>query len=228
VTPTPPRRPAGSRLLTRLGLAALALGAALLVTAVVLAGSSSPDPGVAAPAAPEVIPRDAVAIHTPSPSPESRKKQPKPRPKRAARPLRIEIPAIGVRARVIGLGLNPDRSLEVPTDFAETGWWTGGSRPGEPGPAIIAGHVDSTTGPAVFYRLGELRAGDAIAVVGRDGSRARFTVQGSEQYPKTRFPTARVYGRTTGPTLRLITCSGTFDQASGHYLDNTVVYARAA
>ena len=129
---------------------------------------------------------------------------------------------------MIRLGLNPDRSLEVPKDFGDTGWWTGGPRPGERGPAVIAGHVDSRTGPAVFYKIGDLRPGDAIVVHRSDGSRARFTVQGSRQYPKAHFPTARVYGRTPGPTLRLITCSGTFDSASGHYLDNTVVYASAA
>jgi sortase (surface protein transpeptidase) len=152
---------------------------------------------------------------------------PKRRPQRAARPVRIEIPAIGVRAPVIPLGLNSDRSLEVPTDFSEAGWWTGGPRPGEPGPAVVAGHVDSTTGPAVFYRLGDLHSGDAIVVVRRDGSRARFTVQRSERYPKSDFPTAKVYGPTSGPTLRLITCGGDFDSSTGHYVDNTVVYAAA-
>jgi hypothetical protein len=144
---------------------------------------------------------------------------------RPSRPVRIEIPAIGVDAPVIPLGLNPDRTLEVPANYGDTGWWSGGPRPGERGPAVIAGHVDSHTGPAVFFRIGELRPGDPIAVVRRDGTRARFTVLGSEQYRKADFPTERVYGRTRGATLRLITCSGEFDRASGHYLDNTVVYA---
>ena len=121
---------------------------------------------------------------------------------------------------------NPDRTLEVPTDYGDTGWWSGGSRPGETGPAVIVGHVDSQTGPAVFYRLGELRKGDKVVVVRRDGSRARFTVQGSERFPKDEFPTARVYSRTDGPTLRLITCGGAFDSSTGHYVDNTIVYAR--
>jgi sortase (surface protein transpeptidase) len=153
---------------------------------------------------------------------------PRARHRRAARPVRLEIPAIGVDAPLIPLGLNADRSLEVPTDYGDAGWWTGGPRPGERGPAVIAGHVDSKTGPAVFYRIGDLEPGAAIAVVRRDGTRARFTVVGSERYPKADFPTARVYGRTRGATLRLITCSGVFDRASGHYLDNTVVYAVSA
>ena len=131
-----------------------------------------------------------------------------------------------MRARLVPLGLNADGTLEVPARFDRAGWWSGGARPGEPGPAVIVGHVDSHTGPAVFYRLPELRAGDRIAVVRRDGSRVRFVVQRTERYPKARFPTARVYGRTRGATLRVITCSGAFDRSRGHYLDNMVVYAR--
>jgi Sortase domain len=147
---------------------------------------------------------------------------------RPARPVRLEIPSIGVDAPIVPLGLNPDRTLEVPSDFGDTGWWSGGPRPGERGPAVIAGHVDSYTGPAVFFRLWELRPGAAVVVMRRDGSRARFSVLGSERYRKAEFPTSRVYGPTRGATLRLITCSGTFDRVSGHYLDNTVVYAVSA
>lgn len=141
-------------------------------------------------------------------------------------PVRIAIPAIGVSAPVVPLGLDRAGALEVPRDFAETGWWTGGARPGELGPAVIAGHVDSRTGPAVFFRLGELRRGAAIIVERADGSRVDFRVERSGRYPKTAFPTAEVYGPTAAPALRLITCSGAFDSATGHYLDNTVVYAR--
>ena len=140
-------------------------------------------------------------------------------------PVRIEIPAIGVRAPVIRLGLNRDGSLEVPRRWGDTGWWSGGSRPGEPGPAVIAGHVDSKSGPAVFYRLGELRRGDRIRVLRGDGTAAEFAVQRLERHPKNDFPTAEVYGRTSGPSLRLITCGGAFDRSSGHYTDNTIVFA---
>jgi sortase (surface protein transpeptidase) len=141
-------------------------------------------------------------------------------------PSGSEIPAIGVRAPVVPLELNRDRTLEIPARFGDTGWWTGGARPGERGPAVVAGHVDSHTGPAVFYRLSQLRAGDTVVVVRRGGSRVRFVVVRTERYAKARFPTTRVYGRTRAPALRLITCSGPFDRATGHYLDNTVVYAR--
>jgi hypothetical protein len=170
----------------------------------------------------------AVATATVGATPAAAVRPPEPPPQRAAPPVRIEIAAIDVRARVIRLGLNRDRTLEVPADFDETGWWTGGPRPGERGPAVIAGHVDSRTGPAVFFRLGRLRAGDPIVVVRRDGSRVRFLVQRAARYRKAAFPTAQVYGPTRRPTLRLITCSGAFDSGSGHYLDNTVVYAALA
>jgi hypothetical protein len=143
-------------------------------------------------------------------------------------PVRIEIPAIGVRAPVIRLGLNRDRTLEVPRRFGDTGWWSGGARPGERGPAVIVGHVDSHTGPAVFYRLGQLRRGDAIRVIRRDGSVVRFVVQRRERHSKRRFPTETVYGPTRVPALRLITCSGAFDRDTGHYLDNAIVFATAA
>ena len=216
----PPRR-AGARL-TRLGLAGLLVGAALL--AVVGALALSGDRGAAPSGATAPPPGErAQPVHAPARRRSAHAHAR--RPRRAARPVRIEIQAIGVRAPVIPLGLNSDRTLEVPTDFGDAGWWTGGPRPGERGPAVIAGHVDSKTGPAVFFRLGDLRSGDEIVVVRRDGSRTRFSVQRSERYPKADFPTAKVYGPTPGPALRLITCGGDFDRSTGHYLDNTVVYA---
>jgi hypothetical protein len=217
-------RRSGKRRLTLLGLAALLVGVALLAAvAGALVVSSCGGGGDEARTGELALRLDAVTnrprVELP---PRARRAQ------RAARPVRIEIPAIDLHAPIVRLGLNSDRTLEVPTNFADAGWWSGGPRPGEPGPAVIAGHVDSHTGPAVFYRIRELRTRDTIIVDRRDGSRARFTVLRSEQYPKAHFPTARVYGRTAGPALRLITCSGTFDRATGHYLDNTVVYATAA
>jgi sortase (surface protein transpeptidase) len=143
----------------------------------------------------------------------------------AAPPRWIRIPAIDVSAPVIPLGLNADGTLEVPRDWGQTGWYTGGPNPGERGPAVIAGHVDSTSGPAVFYRLGELRRGALVSIRRADGSRVRFRVRALERRAKDDFPTRRVYGRTAGPELRLITCGGSFDSATGHYRDNTIVFA---
>jgi Sortase domain len=144
---------------------------------------------------------------------------------RAARPERLLIPALGVSARLETLGLRRDGRLAPPRDPDRPGWWSGGPRPGRPGAAVIAGHVDSRAGPAVFARLARLRRGDRIVVVDRAGRRLRFAVQAVEQHPKNAFPTQRVYGRTRGPALRLITCSGAFDRGSGHYRSNLVVFA---
>ena len=144
-----------------------------------------------------------------------------------SRPVGLTIPSIGVRAStVVTLGKDPNGNLQVPQDFATPGWFADGPAPGQYGPAVIAGHVDSTNGPAIFYRLGALRRGAAVMVSRADGSIARFSVDKVERYAKNRFPTIAVYGDTTHRSdLRLITCAGMFDRATGHYLDNVVVYA---
>jgi LPXTG-site transpeptidase (sortase) family protein len=115
--------------------------------------------------------------------------------------------------------------MDTPRHYSDTGWFAPGPEPGERGAAVIAGHVDSKTGPAVFYRLGELKRGDSIRVTVAGGRTIRFRVDGVERWPKAKFPTKRVFGKTRAATLRLITCSGAFDRASGHYVDNTIVYA---
>ena len=143
----------------------------------------------------------------------------------AEHPARIAIPAVGIDSPLVDLGLRADGALEVPADFARAGWFDRGPAPGARGPAVIAGHVDSRSGPAAFYRLGELRPGDTIIVIRRDGVRVRFTVDGVRRYSKDAFPTASVYGPVPGPVLRLVTCGGEFARASGHYRDNVVVYA---
>jgi len=146
-------------------------------------------------------------------------------PRKVAPPRRIRIPAIGVSAPVIPLGLNRDRTLQVPKDSGDAGWYRPGPDPGEVGPAVIVGHVDSKTSPAIFYRLRELKPGNRILIRRADGSTARFRVNGLERWPKAEFPTHRVYGRTKGPVLRLVTCSGAFNSSTGHYVDNTIVFA---
>ena len=107
------------------------------------------------------------------------------------------------------------------------GWYTGSPRPGAVGSSVLAGHVDSKSGPGVFYWLSALRAGDRVYVSRADGTMAVFSVTKVQTYPKDEFPTAAVYGATPDPELRLITCGGTFDSASGHYLNNVVAYATA-
>jgi sortase (surface protein transpeptidase) len=143
----------------------------------------------------------------------------------AAAPRRISIPTIGVSARVVPLHLESDGTMETPDEWGDTGWFEPGREPGEQGPSVIAGHVDSTNGPAVFYRLRDLRRGDLIRIRRADDSVVRFRVEGLERWSKAAFPTRRVFGRTHISTLRLVTCSGEFDSSNGHYLDNTIVYA---
>jgi sortase (surface protein transpeptidase) len=143
----------------------------------------------------------------------------------APRPTRIKIGAIDVSAPVMRLGLAKDGAMQTPTRYGDTGWYGPGPEPGERGASVIAGHVDSKTGPAVFYKLKKLRRGNRIAITRTDGSTIHFKVEGLERWPKARFPTKRVFAKTPTATLRLITCSGAFDHATGHYVDNTIVYA---
>jgi hypothetical protein len=141
-------------------------------------------------------------------------------------PSRVRIPSIGVDAPLDPLRLDAAGALEVPQDYARPGWYADGTLPGDPGPAVIAGHVDDKRGPAIFYRLHELRPGDEVDVL-RGARWVPFRVVGTERYAKNRFPNARVYGPTPDAELRLITCGGAFDRRRGSYVDNVVVYAVA-
>ena len=142
-------------------------------------------------------------------------------------PVRLSIPAIGVNAPVMQLGLGPGDVLAVPplADHNLTGWWDGGPSPGQDGPAVIVGHIDSATGPSVFYDLRYLKAGDTVTITLADGKTAAFRVTGLQQTLKTAFPTQAVYGSVPYPALRLVTCGGTFDYATGHYLSSIIVFA---
>ncbi len=171
--------------------------------------------------------------------PTPRKPQPTPDHQQASRntpvatsasvaaPVALTIPSIRVSTPLIRLGLTPSGSLQVPDRFDVAGWYDRSPPPGATGPAVIAGHIDSVDGPAVFYRLSLLRPGDRVYVRRADGSVAVFAVTGVGLYPKDHFPTAQVYGSVPGPQLRLITCGGTFDWARHSYLSNVVVYATA-
>lgn len=142
-------------------------------------------------------------------------------------PVSVEIPSLGVTSTLEDLAIAPDGVLGAPTDFAKAGWFTEGPQPGQAGPAVIAGHVDSRAGPAVFFRLSEVQPGAVVLVHREDGSTVTFSVVETEQYPKDAFPSSKVYGPTPGPELRLITCGGVFDAARHSYRDNIVVYATA-
>jgi hypothetical protein len=142
-----------------------------------------------------------------------------------AEPIRLRITAADVDTPLQRLGRAPDGSIEVPTDFALAGWFAEGARPGQPGPAVILGHVDSRSGPAVFYRLARLPVGADVLVDRADGSAIGFRVSRVLRVPKAGFPTDLVYAPTLEPSLRLVTCGGSFDRARRSYVDNVIVYA---
>lgn len=144
---------------------------------------------------------------------------------RASRPVRLQIPVIDVDTRLITLGLQPDGTIEVPDTEDVAGWYRHSPIPGSLGPAIIAGHVNSRTEPGVFVRLHELGRGDGVRVTRADGTAALFRVERVQRYPKAAFPTTAVYGNIDHAGLRLITCGGSFNESTGHYRDNVVVFA---
>lgn len=145
-----------------------------------------------------------------------------------AEPVSLVIPAIGVSTRLIRLGVTSAGTLQVPKTTAVAGWYTGSPRPGEAGGAVIAGHVDSLEGAGVFFRLQLLKPGEKVYVRRADGTLAVFAITSVHSYPKAGFPTRAVYGPAPDAQLRLITCGGTFDPATGHYLSNTIAYASLA
>ncbi|WP_018157131.1 class F sortase [Demetria terragena] len=128
---------------------------------------------------------------------------------------------------LIGLGLAKDGAMEVPSDPDRVGWFTGGGRPGGPGPTVLAGHVDSRTGPAVFYKLTSLKPGDRVTVTRGDGQKVIYRVTRTQDVPKDTFPTEAVFGASAGDELRLITCTGQWDRVNQTHLDNRVVWAQA-
>jgi hypothetical protein len=143
-------------------------------------------------------------------------------------PVSVRIPAIGVDSTLLRLGLNPDGTIQVPslqTSAAKAAWYKYSATPGQIGSSVIEGHVDSTRGPAVFFRLGALHPGNTIEVTLADGVTAVFRVTGVREYAKARFPARTIYGAAGFAALRLITCGGAFDNATGHYLSSTVVFA---
>ncbi|MBB5893483.1 sortase (surface protein transpeptidase) [Kutzneria kofuensis] len=139
----------------------------------------------------------------------------------------MDIPKIGAHSTLVQLGLNADKTIEVPpvSTPMQAGWYKLGPTPGEIGPAVILGHVDGDKQAGIFFRLHELAAGDKISVARQDGSTATFTVQKVERDPKNSFPTDAVYGDTSTADLRVITCGGAFDTKAHSYVDNIIVFA---
>lgn len=143
-------------------------------------------------------------------------------------PVSIRIPAIGVSVSLSELGLNADKSAQVPTKYEEPGWFKLGPTPGQVGSAVILGHVDDKQGPAVFFALKTLKNGDKVDVSLTNGVVSHFVVQTVETYSKSQFPSAKVYASHGYSALQLVTCGGKFDKAAGHYESNVVAYTTLA
>ena len=142
-------------------------------------------------------------------------------------PTSLRAPSIEVDASSLDrLGIAGDGTAEVPDDYARVGWFDRGAVPGGRGPTVLLGHVDSRSGPAVFYRLRDLVAGDVLEVGMSDGTTSRYVVDRTAQVAKDRFPTFAVFGASRDDVLRLVTCAGEFDRGARSYTDNLVVHAR--
>jgi LPXTG-site transpeptidase (sortase) family protein len=212
--------------------ALLPLGLGFLGAAAVLASTSAPSSESRASlsaASARVLPRpidvSTVTSHPGHQNSVRRVQKSRPINWQMPDPVRIEIPAIGVSAPLVALGLHRDHTIEVPKRWGDAGWFRPGPEPGERGAAVIAGHFDSTSGPAVFYHLRALVKGDKITVLLRGGSTVHFIVVSTRAVSKKSFPASLVYHKTQRPTLRLITCDGAFDRSTGHYVGNYIVFA---
>ncbi|WP_194921573.1 sortase domain-containing protein [Catenulispora rubra] len=146
------------------------------------------------------------------------------KPVAATLPVTLQIPAITVNTALEQLGVASDGALQTPTDPRQAGWFTGSSLPGQPGPVVIAGHVDSLHGPAIFAHLKKIKAGDPITITLSNGSHVVYVATSVVDYAKAQFPSQSVYGPRPDSELRLITCGGAF--VKGQYADNVVVFAK--
>jgi len=199
----------------------ISCAASLLLVLGACSAAPAPDAPSSA-AASSAAPSSAAAVPAPAPSGPGTET-----PAPVSLPQSLAIPATGTQGDLLHLGLREDGSLEVPPEGpgAPASWYSGSPAPGQPGPAVLLGHVNATGGgPGVFADLRALVPGDVVEVGRQDGSTVEFTVERAEQYGKDSFPTLEVYGNTAGPELRLITCDG-FDPATGTFDDNYVVYA---
>jgi hypothetical protein len=203
----PPRGRARVRLSGLAGVVLVTVGAGAIAVAV-LAQQHAPSPGRSA----------AGTVGAAAKGPSLRRSV----------PVSVSIPEIGVRSKLLSLGLNSDGSIAVPslaTSADKAAWYKYSVTPGQIGAAVIEGHVDSYDGPAVFYRLGELHPGNRIDVTLANGTTAVFRVTGVREYAKDKYPAEMIYGPTNYAALRLITCGGDFDAATHHYLSSVVVFA---
>lgn len=216
--PEPGSEPGRRRGGKPLAVAALVGSSALMVAGAIGVSGTLHRTAAVAPVSPPASPLASVP-----PAASQSSGEPVVTPTAAVRPATLRIPSIAVDTSLELLGLASDGTLQTPENPDEAGWYTGGSLPGDPGPVVIAGHVDSVKGPAVFAHLKRIKAGDAITLVLSDGKRLTYRATSVVTYAKDKFPTEMVYGARPDSELRLITCGGAFIQ--GEYIDNVIVFA---
>lgn len=182
-------------------------------------------PGPAAAGAPAALDHKAKPRALPKATPPPRPAPP-PAPLARSRPTTLAVPAITIEAPVIDLGIDSAGRLDTPPvdNPRVVGWYAKGATPGERGTAVVVGHRDTRSGPAVFLNLDSLSPGNTVRVARADGRVAVFTVDRVRTYAKADFPDKEVYGATGRPELRLLTCGGAFDKSTG-YESNIVVFA---
>jgi Sortase domain len=235
-------RPGGMAVLGRAACVGAACLLSVAVTLVVRPGPTTvrvevpvpvraaPRPAAVAPTAPRTT-RSTPTLPPPPPA-NMGLLRPAPRPPRGRlsmrheAPVSLEVPSVGIESDLVDLQLDPGGALQAPADWYHAGWYAGGPYPGDGGgpPAVIAGHVDSYTGPAVFFRIRDVQPGEVALVHRVDGSTARFLIYRVAEYPKNGFPAEAVYAPTRRAEIRLITCGGEFDTGRRSYLDNFVVF----
>lgn len=142
-------------------------------------------------------------------------------------PVRLVIPRLGVDAEVEEVGVDSNGNMDVPTGPTKVGWYGPGVVPGQPGDAVFDGHLDWTNGPAVFYELGRLQAGDEISILVSNWTRLRFQVtQQRRAAYDTRPDVLGLFSKTGEPRISLITCTGDWDRGRQTYLERLIVHAR--
>jgi hypothetical protein len=220
----PARRTRGGRRAGR--PAANAVIAVLAATGLLTAGCGGEDQPIAGSTTPAAEPSpapstpDGAPTPTPTPTPAAEPE--------LADPVAVAVASVGIDTNVVPIAVDASNVL-VPPPYGDAGWWQDGPEPGELGAAVIAGHLDSSEGPDVFYRLGDVAPGDEIVVTLADGGTSAFRVVEVGQYSQDDFPTEAVYGGPDDrPLLRLITCGGEYDRGLGRYRDNVVVFAEPA
>lgn len=192
--------------------------------------TATPSPSVATEPAATATPAPSPAVSVQVPTvPPAAVTLPTPRPiERTEPPVRLRIPTLGVDAAVQWVGIDADGRMGIPSNYDDVAWYEPGPAPGTPGNSVIAGHLDSTTGPAIFFKLRDLKPGDEIISLTAAGKEYRFVVTTSEVYDADNAPLDRIFGTSVNPRLNLITCDGAFDRSSREYDKRLVVYSELA